>query len=378
MLILVALAMVISTNAGASNLSGKVTDVLDGGTITLLSLNKSIKVRLLAVAPPEKKQPYAELARKHLAELLLGKYVVVRYTGLGEGHYLNGRVLLDQVDMGAQMVRDGVAWYDVSYENDLAETERQLYAECEKAARNEKRGLWQENDPQPPWVFRKIEEQNAKAGVAPETNYKRLTVSSGGNALSSEGLLNGYSVPSIPLTRLVPTNDDGHWARVKLRSANGSIMVPADGVQSSARMPMGEDHFGDFETYMVRTNSTAYVVMSSRIPLVWNTSESALLDATMEGFIAGLRSDYKQAGANYSCEATPRKNNYDRDVYVFTFKGRQWNLTGCAIPGTVRIYTRWTDQHTREVHLFATFSFDGKEDPGARKFFQSLSIPIPD
>jgi hypothetical protein len=336
-------------------------------------LNKSIKVRLLAVAPPEKKQPYAELARKHLAELLLGKYVVVRYTGLGEGHYLNGRALLDQVDMGAQMVRDGVAWYDVSYENDLAETERQLYAECEKAARNEKRGLWQENNPLPPWVFRKIEEQNAKAGVVAPTTF-RTTANTVGNGLSSEGLFQRYSVPSIPLTRIVPTDHDGRWVRVKLRSPKGSILVPADGVQNSARMPLGENQFGDFEIYIARTRSTAYVVMSSTIPSVWGSSESALLDSTMEGFIAGIRSDYK----SYSCEATRvRDSALDKDFHKLYYVGRQWNLTGCDITGTVRIYTRWRGDQTRDVNLLATFSFDGKEDPGARKFFESLTLPSP-
>ena len=53
-LILFAITLAISPSAGATDLSGQVTEVIDGNTISLKSLSHTIKVRLLAVAPPEK------------------------------------------------------------------------------------------------------------------------------------------------------------------------------------------------------------------------------------------------------------------------------------------------------------------------------------
>ena len=157
-LILIALMLMISASVRATDLSGKVTEVIDGNTIGLKSLSHTIKVRLLAMSPPEKEQPYAEAARKHLADLVLGKFVVVRYTGIGSQGYLVGRILLEQADINAQMLRDGVAWYYQVEAVDLSEAERQLYPACEQAARAEKRGLWQEKEPLSPWQYRKQEE----------------------------------------------------------------------------------------------------------------------------------------------------------------------------------------------------------------------------
>lgn len=87
---------------------GKVAEVVDGGNIVVVSGNHPLKVRLIAVAAPEKNQSYAGVARQHLSDLILNKYVVVRYSVLRDG-YLFGQVLAGDMDVGAQMIRDGYA-----------------------------------------------------------------------------------------------------------------------------------------------------------------------------------------------------------------------------------------------------------------------------
>src|SRR6267142_6849579 len=85
----------------------------------------------------------------------MDRYVIVHYTSLGQDGYLTGLVLLDGVDIGEQMIRDGVAWYDKSEGTNLSAENRESYLNCEQAARKEARGLWQDSAPVAPWEFRR-------------------------------------------------------------------------------------------------------------------------------------------------------------------------------------------------------------------------------
>lgn len=145
----------IGESSYAASLYGTVTEINDGDTITILCLKRPLKVRLMAIDAPDKDQPYADLARQHLSDLTIGKFVAVEYTGLGQNALIIARVTWNDMDIGAQMIRDGVAWYDKDNNSHLSEDERQIYAQSEVAARNEKRGLWQDEMPVAPWEFRK-------------------------------------------------------------------------------------------------------------------------------------------------------------------------------------------------------------------------------
>ena len=155
-ILLAALLLSVYTLGSASGLEGQVAEVVDGGTITVISLKRPVKIRLIGLAALDPKQPYADVARQHLSDLILNKYVVVRYSRLQHG-YLVGKVLLGDMDVGAQMIRDGVAWYDKPDESHLGEQERELYDASEQAARNERRGLWHDESPIAPWEFRRAQ-----------------------------------------------------------------------------------------------------------------------------------------------------------------------------------------------------------------------------
>ena len=60
-----------------------------------------------------------------------------------------GRIVVDGVDVNEALVRAGLAWH---YERGAGD--RRL-AEAEKAARAARAGLWAENDPIPPWRWRR-------------------------------------------------------------------------------------------------------------------------------------------------------------------------------------------------------------------------------
>jgi endonuclease YncB( thermonuclease family) len=151
----IALTVAFCTAEGiqAAPLFGKVIEINDGDTITIFNLNRPVRVRLMGIDAPEKNQSFGDVAKQHLSDLIYDKFVSVEYSGLGQNGSLIGRVLINDLDVGAQMIRDGVAWYDPSYKNRLTDAEREVYIQSEQAARIEKRGLWQADHPTPPWEF---------------------------------------------------------------------------------------------------------------------------------------------------------------------------------------------------------------------------------
>src|SRR5690349_12404377 len=140
-------------NVEAATLFGRVIEVNDGDVITVFNLNRPVRIKLLAVDAPENDQAFGDVAKKHLSELVYDKSVLVEYWGIAPDGSLIGRVTLNNNDVGAQMIRDGAAWFDARNQDHLGAADREVYQQSEQAARNEKRGLWQAENPVAPWEF---------------------------------------------------------------------------------------------------------------------------------------------------------------------------------------------------------------------------------
>ena len=127
---------------------GKVIRVSDGDTIVVLTQDKEqIKVRLNGIDAPEKKQPFGKQSTKSLANLVAGKTVEIKKEGNDRYGRTIGTVLLDGLDVNKEMVANGYAWAFRKYSK--------KYAPDESNAKHEKLGLWAEEDPTPPWEYRK-------------------------------------------------------------------------------------------------------------------------------------------------------------------------------------------------------------------------------
>ena len=206
-----------ATPAAGASLRAVVSQVLDGQTILVsVGPNRSLIVVLVGVDAPELKQEFGDVAQKHLESLILNKGVEVEFTQMRTSSIV-GKVYCNSVDVGLQIVRDGVAWYDENTNQDLSEAERRFYVEAQQLARSELRGLWRNGTPMPPWEWRSSKARNvntqtvatAKTRVA---NPRRLSsedlvlarpagsVESGSNSKSSgpTGKL-GPKPPSGPL-----------------------------------------------------------------------------------------------------------------------------------------------------------------------------------
>lgn len=134
--------------AVADAMTGKVVSIADGDTLTVLVAREHIKVRLEGIDAPEKGQPFGDQARRELSRLVFGQTVQVEATGQDRYGRTLGRVLLGPIDVNAHLVRQGFAWRYVKYSDD-----RKLKT-AEEAARRERRGLWADPAPVPPWDWR--------------------------------------------------------------------------------------------------------------------------------------------------------------------------------------------------------------------------------
>jgi endonuclease YncB( thermonuclease family) len=135
---------------GLESFHAEVVFVPDGDTVTAKRDGKSFRIRLYGVDAPESSQPFGRASGKFLWRLIGRKTVRVRV--VSEDQY--GRVLAtlyndDGTNVNAAMVGAGMAWW-YRYFSDDAELER-----LEREAREARRGLWSQDDPEPPWDYRR-------------------------------------------------------------------------------------------------------------------------------------------------------------------------------------------------------------------------------
>jgi endonuclease YncB( thermonuclease family) len=150
-LLILCAGLAVATHGFAGNvLNGKVTSVIDGNTIEMLADdNESYKIMLYGVDSPELGQEYGEKAKKFLEKMILDKSVNVNIQGKDRWGNRSGIILIEgTVDPRIALLEAGLAW---TAERDPVQ---ELEGIKEKARENGK-GLWKEQDPTPPWIYRR-------------------------------------------------------------------------------------------------------------------------------------------------------------------------------------------------------------------------------
>lgn len=130
--------------------TGKVVAVLDGDTIEVLHNGKAERIRLNGVDCPEKKQAFGQKAKRFTSSLVFGKTVVVVPSEKDRYKRIVGDVFLSNgVNLSYELVRAGFAWWYRKYSDDV------MLAVLELEAQLERKGLWLDPHPMPPWEWRK-------------------------------------------------------------------------------------------------------------------------------------------------------------------------------------------------------------------------------
>ncbi len=131
------------------HLSGKVTAVIDGNTIELAADDKdTYKISLQGIDCPEIGQEFADKAKKLLEKILLDKTVTVDIKGKDRWGVRLGVVLVQGTDPRVELLKEGLAW--TAEVNPNTELE-----EIKEKAREKGKGLWKQDNPTPPWVYRR-------------------------------------------------------------------------------------------------------------------------------------------------------------------------------------------------------------------------------
>ncbi len=135
----------------SDTLYGKIIGVHDGDSITLLlDGNVQLKVRLEGIDCPESKQAFGTKAKQFTSDLAFGHQITLHQTGKDRYSRTLGFIILpDSRNLNEELLKAGLAWHFKKYNKDPH------LADLESMARNERRGLWKEPNPIPPWEFRK-------------------------------------------------------------------------------------------------------------------------------------------------------------------------------------------------------------------------------
>ena len=133
----------------------RVVAVADGDTITVEPIQGGgrAKVRLYGIDCPETNQPYGQTAKAFVIEAVLFKEVDVQPSPQGKDRY--GRIVAVIEIPGAGVLQEflleaGLAWVYPQFCKDCGAWEA-----MEAEARNQRKGLWTEDNSIEPWEWRK-------------------------------------------------------------------------------------------------------------------------------------------------------------------------------------------------------------------------------
>lgn len=147
--------------ASQSEFRGRVVNVADGDTLTVLTKSKErVRVRLSEIDAPEMGQPFGRRSKQSLSSLCSNATAQVRREDTDRYGRVIGRVICRGVDTNAEQVRLGLAWVYDSYVK-----ERSFYR-LQEAAREQGLGLWSEPNPVAPWDWRRGERGDAAGAGA--------------------------------------------------------------------------------------------------------------------------------------------------------------------------------------------------------------------
>ena len=136
----------------AETITGKVVGVAGGDTITVLQNKTQYKIRLWGIDCPEKHQAFGQKAKQFTADMVFGKEVEVHVDTQDRYGRSVGIVYVGETCVNAEIIKAGFAWVYTKY---CKQPICDKWLGIEEAARTEKVGLWVENNPEPPWEFRR-------------------------------------------------------------------------------------------------------------------------------------------------------------------------------------------------------------------------------
>lgn len=128
----------------------KVIVISDADTFKVLyNGNQEVKVRLNHIDAPERGQDFGKKAKEFASQLSFGKQVKIVWQKKDRYGRILAEIFVNDKNVNRELVKQGYAWHFKKYSKSI------FYASLENFARKNKKGLWQQPNPTPPWEWRK-------------------------------------------------------------------------------------------------------------------------------------------------------------------------------------------------------------------------------
>jgi len=150
---LLLVAVLVATSA-AQTLTGRCIRVADGDTITILTpAKRQVKVRLACIDCPERRQAFGKRAKQFTSSLVFARRVRVEVVDRDRYGRVIGWVYVvgprgNELCVNEELIKAGLAWVYRKYCRNPG-----LLA-LEREAKKDRRGLWGDSHPVPPWMVR--------------------------------------------------------------------------------------------------------------------------------------------------------------------------------------------------------------------------------
>jgi len=176
-------------DAGPYVLTGAVTSVHDGDTITVASPTAgAVSVRLDSIDAPELVQPYGAQSRNALVAAVLGRQVTVTYAKSDQYGRIVGAVFSDScLYVNLDLVRAGLAWYYKAYQCEISADTRNLFARAQADASQAGLGLWSQPSAEAPWFYRNGTEPTTPACTSATAAWANVSALSSTTATVTPG-----------------------------------------------------------------------------------------------------------------------------------------------------------------------------------------------
>tara|TARA_B100000427_G_C15353127_1_gene526376 strand:+ start:135 stop:617 length:483 start_codon:yes stop_codon:yes gene_type:complete len=147
----------LSENVNSEEFNGVVTKVIDGDSVVVRHDNVLKKIRLSYIDAPEVSQDHGENSKIFLKNIVLDKMVLVDTKRKDKyGRYLSDLYIhsnTESIYINAKMIKSGNAWVYKRYRSNT------YLINLENQARSNKIGIWKDNNPIEPWIYRKSYKQ---------------------------------------------------------------------------------------------------------------------------------------------------------------------------------------------------------------------------
>ncbi|MDH3492268.1 MAG: thermonuclease family protein [Acidobacteriota bacterium] len=142
-------------------ITARVVGISDGDSIVvLMNGNERKRVRLATIDAPENHQAFGARSKQSLSDLIYNKNIRIESVDTDRYGRIVGEVFVGDQNVNLEQLRRGFAWHYKVHARQQSTEKRAAYETAENEARSNQIGLWKDEDPTPPWDYRKKNPRN--------------------------------------------------------------------------------------------------------------------------------------------------------------------------------------------------------------------------